>query len=276
MLPRGGIVSSPRLITAISAVRGSPSSRTAEPLTAWSPATAKSTSSSLLSGPTSSGASCTGGAGASSPSRPATHSSVVPCTIAETTTTKKTALKIVSFSGTSEERTNVASTIGTAPRRPAQPSRSRSRLVKSWKAVDAQTDAGRATSISSSASASPASGHVRQVRGEDEQAEDDEERDLGGEREPLVEGDEVAAVAGRRAADREADQVDREEAAAADHVGDAERERRRRERRHRREGADRVRQARRRPMTATAPSATPTTRPRPSCWTTSRSRSSMP
>ena len=62
-------------------------------------ATAKSTSSSLLSGPTSSGASCTGGAGASRPSRPATRSSVVPCTIAETTTTKKTALKIVSLSG---------------------------------------------------------------------------------------------------------------------------------------------------------------------------------
>ena len=81
-------------------------------------------------GPTSSGASCTGGAGEVRPSRRATRSSVVPCTIVETTTTKKTALKIVSLCGTSEESTNVASTIGTAPRRPAQPSSSRSRCVK--------------------------------------------------------------------------------------------------------------------------------------------------
>ena len=62
------------------------------------------------------------------------------------------------------------------------------------------------------------------------------------EREPFVEGDELAPVARRRAADREADEVDREEAAAADHVGDPEGERRRRDRRDRREGADRVRE----------------------------------
>ena len=41
----------------------------------------------------------------SSPSRPASHSSVVPWTTVETTTTKKTALKIVSFCATSEEST---------------------------------------------------------------------------------------------------------------------------------------------------------------------------
>ena len=116
-------------------------------------------------------------------------------------------------------------------------------MVKSLKAVDAQTEAGRAIEHQQDASASPAQRHVRQVRWEDEQAEDDEERDLRREREPLVERDEVAPVAGRRAADREADEVDREEAAAADHVGDAEGERGRRERRHRREGADRVREA---------------------------------
>src|SRR5258706_16232660 len=52
---------------------------------------------------------------------PATHSSVEPCTIVETTTTKNTALKIVSLCGTSDESTKVARTIGTAPRSPAQP-----------------------------------------------------------------------------------------------------------------------------------------------------------
>ena len=99
--------------------------------------------SSLLSWPTSIGASTWGGAGESRSRRPATHSRLDPCTIVETTTTKKTALKIVFECGTSEESTNVASTIGTAPRSPAQPSSSRSREVKSLNAVDAQTATGR-------------------------------------------------------------------------------------------------------------------------------------
>jgi hypothetical protein len=59
-----------------------------------------------------------------------------------------------------------------------------------------------------------------------------------------VEGDELAPVARRRAADREADEVDGEEAAAADHVRGAERERAGGHRRDRREGADRVREPR--------------------------------
>ena len=86
---------------------------------------------------------------------PATRSSVHPCRIVETTTTKKTALKITLECGTCEESANVASTIGTAPRRPAQPSSSRSDAVKSLNAVDAQTAAGRTTRTSSSASARP-------------------------------------------------------------------------------------------------------------------------
>jgi hypothetical protein len=65
-------------------------------------------------------------------------------------------------------------------------------------------------------------GDLRQVAGKHQQAEDHEHRDLGEERQPLVEGDELAAVPGRGAADGETDQVDGEEAAAADHVGDAE------------------------------------------------------
>ena len=172
--------------------------------------------------------------------RPATHSSVVPCTITDTTTTKKTALKIVFEWVTSEESTNVASTIGTAPRRPAQPRSSRSLFVKLLNAVEAHTAAGRIRSIEHEGQRQSGQRHVRQVVGEDEQAEHDEERDLREEGEALVEGDELPAVARRRAADGEPDQVDREEAAAADHVGGAERERAGGDRGDRGEGADRV------------------------------------
>ena len=85
---------------------------------------------------------------------------------------------------------------------------------------------------------------MRQVFGEDEQAEHDEERDLRGEREPFVERDELAPVAGRRAADGEPDEVDGEEAATAEHVRRAERDRRGGEGRDRCERADRRRDAR--------------------------------
>ena len=57
----------------------------------------------------------------------------------------------------------------------------------------------------------------------------------------------MAAVAGRRAPDGEADEIDGEEATAADHVGDPECERGRGERGDRSEGTDRVRQAREHP-----------------------------
>ena len=194
----------------------------------------------MLSAPTSSGASCTGGAGESSPSRPATHSSVVPCTVTDTTTTKKTALKIVFEWVTSEESTNVASTIGTAPRSPAQPSSARSLFVNLLKSVEAQTAAGRDQEHQHERQREARERHVAQLAREDQQPEDDEDRDLREEGEPFVEGDELASVARRRAADREPDEVDREEAAAADHVGGAERERAGGHRRHRREAADRV------------------------------------
>ncbi len=57
VLPRGGIESRPRSTTATIALRGRPSSRTAEPAMAWSGATTKSIRSSSLRSPTSSGAS---------------------------------------------------------------------------------------------------------------------------------------------------------------------------------------------------------------------------
>ena len=82
---------------------------------------------------------------------------------------------------------------------------------------------------------------------EDEQAEHDEQPDLRCERQSLVEGDELAAVARRRAADRQADEVDGEETAAADRVGRAERHRGRGDRRNRGERPDRLRDAREQP-----------------------------
>ena len=103
-----------------------------------------------------------------------------------------------------------------------------------------RTAAGRTTSISTKRQREARKRHVDQVAREDEQAEHDEDRDLREEGEALVEGDELAAVARRRAADGEPDEVDREEAAAADHVRGAERERAGGDRGDRREGADRV------------------------------------
>ena len=213
--------------------------------------------------------------GDSSSSRPATRSSVVPWRIAETTTTKKTALKIVFAVSTSDESTNVASTIGTAPRRPAHPSRSRSRAVKSLNAVDTHTATGRMTSMSSSARASPERRDVGELAREDEQAEDDEQRHLGEEREALVEADELAAVARRRAADCEPDEVDGEEAAPTDDVGGAERDRRRRERGDRGERADRARKSREHPGRGES-QRSPTTSPRPIWRTTSSTSWSNP
>ena len=169
--------------------------------------------------------------------RGATRSSVVPCTSAETTTTKKTALKIVSRAETCDESTKVPRTIGTAPRRPAQPSSARSRLVKSLNAVEAQTAAGRTTKVSAAATRSPAAPRPA-GRWEDEQPEHDEHRHLGHERQPLVERDQLPAIARRRAPDGEADQVDGQEPAAAEHVRGSERDRGRGDRRDRGERPD--------------------------------------
>ena len=156
VLPRGGIESSPREMTATIVLRGRPSSRTALPAIECSAVTLKSMSSSWLTALTSIGASCRGRGGVRSASRAATRSNVVPCRVAETTTTKNTTLKMVLAWGTFEERTKVASTIGTAPRSPPHPRSSRSRELNPFRAVDAQTATGRIRTTSNSASTRPA------------------------------------------------------------------------------------------------------------------------
>ena len=57
--------------------------------------------------------------------------------------------------GTSASTGNVASTTGTAPRSPAQPSTSRSRLPKLANSVAGKTASGRATAAATSASTVP-------------------------------------------------------------------------------------------------------------------------
>ena len=127
-----------------------------------------------------------GQAGETRSSRAATRSSVVPWRIAETTTTKKTALKIVFAVSTSDESTNVARTIGTAPRSPAQPSSSRSRgeVVERGRHPD-RDQVGQ--EHEQQRRREPRAGDVGQLAREHEQAEHDEERDLGEERQPFVE-----------------------------------------------------------------------------------------
>ena len=71
------------------------------------------------------------------------------------TTAKKTMLKNVRDSSTWSSTGKVASTTGTAPRSPAQPSTTRSAVVKRSKAVLMKTATGRATKTSTSASAVP-------------------------------------------------------------------------------------------------------------------------
>ena len=71
------------------------------------------------------------------------------------TTTKKIELKISSSSPTPAITGKVASQIGIAPRRPAQPSITRSRLLKGAKALETKAASGRATNISAADSSSP-------------------------------------------------------------------------------------------------------------------------
>ncbi len=88
-------------------------------------------------------------------SRRASASNVVPCTTVEMSTAKKTMLKKSPLSVTSAITGNVASTTGTAPRRPAQPSTTRSATPKPIRGVETNTASGRATTVTTKASTVP-------------------------------------------------------------------------------------------------------------------------
>ena len=91
------------------------------------------------------------------PTARAKGSKLTPWTSVEMTTAKKTMLKNSVLCGTWAITGKVASTTGTAPRRPAQPSTRRSTAEKRSNAVATNTATGRATKSSTSASAVPSS-----------------------------------------------------------------------------------------------------------------------
>ena len=96
-----------------------------------------------------------GGSAGSPPTTPrrlASGSKVLPWISVEVTTTKKTTLKISAVSPTPATTGKVASQIGIAPRRPAQPSISRSRLSNGDRALATKAASGRATKISTAES----------------------------------------------------------------------------------------------------------------------------
>ena len=85
------------------------------------------------------------------PSAFASGSKVEPWSTVEITTTKKAMLKYVLLSGTPSITGNVASTTGTPPRSPAQPSAKRSAALKWSKAVATKAATGRARATSTRA-----------------------------------------------------------------------------------------------------------------------------
>ena len=101
--------------------------------------------------------------GAATRSTRATNGSVGPCTRVKTITMTKTSLKIVFAPGTAAAQGMVASTMGTAPRSPAQERNACSRQVRVpirqtlASAAETTTEAGRATRISAKPATSPGS-----------------------------------------------------------------------------------------------------------------------
>ena len=99
------------------------------------------------------------------PSRVASGSKLAPWIRVEVTTTKKTIAKSSSPVPTPATTGKVASQIGVAPRRPAQPSIARSRRSNGAKSVATKAASGRATKISTAESARPSSATSASVLG---------------------------------------------------------------------------------------------------------------
>ena len=119
----------------------------------------------------------------------------------------------------------MASTIGTAPRSPAQPRSVRSAVVETWKAVEAQTATGLATKSEHGGESQSGKDHLRQSAGEDEEAEHHEQSDLREEGRALVEGDELPPQRRGRCCRSVVRRCRRRAVAAADDVSGSEGER---------------------------------------------------
>ena len=114
----------------------------------------------------------------------------------------------------------MASQIGVAPRRPAQPSISRSRTLSGASAVATKVGDRPGDEDQHRRERQPLQRHVAELAGEDQQAEQDEEGDLGDPAEPLVEGDDGAPRRDAGAAERQRRQVDGEQAGAVGDLGE--------------------------------------------------------
>ena len=132
--------------------------------------------------------------------------------------------------GTSAITGKVASTTGTAPRRPAQPRIARSGHEKCENSVAGITASGRATTAATIASTVPSTAMSPQLRREHEQAEREEHAELRDPRQALVEGGDRLLGGDRAGAEHQPGEVDREEARAVQRVGAAEGQRGRRQR----------------------------------------------
>ena len=122
----------------------------------------------------------------------------MPCASVETTTTKNTVLKIVLSPAIPAESAKVASTIGTAPRRPAQERKScsRQREAKRSQRDDHGQRPGHEDEHGCERERGPGDG--AELAREDEQAEHDEENDLGEEGEAFVEARRSSRAAASR------------------------------------------------------------------------------
>ena len=170
-----------------------------------------------------------GSAGSSltTPRRRASGSNVVPWIRVEVTTTKKIALKISCPSPTPATTGKVASQIGIAPRRPAQPSISRSRVVERRQRAGDERRQRAGDEDQRRREQQPLAGDVAEPAGEDQQPEQGEERDLATHARPWWKAIVVWRGGHRPGAEDQGGDVDGEEPGPVDELGDAVGERRR-------------------------------------------------
>ena len=166
---------------------------------------------------------------------------------------------------------NVASTTGTAPRRPGPPEdRAARRRVVGRAPSPATTASGRATNTTHEREHRALERRCRRAAlGNTSRPSDEEQRDLRDPREPLVEARDRPLRRDRGRAEREPGEVDGEEARAVERVRAAERERRGGQRRDRVQAAGGERARAGAPRSPAGPTAAPTARPIPSCRTSS-------
>ena len=141
--------------------------------------------------------------------------------MAETTTTKKTALKIVLAFETSDRARTSRARSG----QPPEPCPPEEQPLSGGEVVERGRHPHRGgpnEEYEEQRESQPRGRNIRELTWENEQAEHDEQRDLREERKSFVEADELPAISRRRAADGETHEVYGEEAATPDDVRSSE------------------------------------------------------